>query len=235
MLRHYNQMKAYLDGTGKTVLLSRALSLFIAAGVAAALILPASCYRDRSESSSESPTSPEIPEPPETPTIPELTSTPYLNADDVWISMRYTPEHQGIDFSATKNIPIRAPGSGTFNKHMYYHAAVPRWQVNTEIYIGKYSIDLLFEPGDSVTKVQAQTQYDMLIADGTPVNAGDSLGMLYVAPGQPYAMLHFGVHHVVTGLAECLTIYCSPEVRTAILDLFHRDHPGEQICYCHTY
>ncbi|MCJ7813078.1 hypothetical protein MUP95_07165 [bacterium] len=183
MLRHYNQMKECLDGTGKTVLLSRTLSLLIAAGVAAALILPTSCYRDRSESSSESPTSPEIPETPETPTIPELTSTPYLNADDVWISMRYTPEHQGIDFSATKNIPVRAPGLGTFYKHLYFHPGVPRWQVNTEIYIGNYSIDLLFEPGDSVTKVQAQTQYDMLIADGTPVNAGDSLGMLYVAPG----------------------------------------------------
>ncbi len=229
MLPHDNQMKACFGGRVRTVLFSRALSLLIAGGVAVAMILPASCYRDFTEASDESPAGPEIP------TIPELTSTPYYNADDVWISMRYTPEHQGIDFSAQKNIPVRAPGQGTFYKHLYYHAGVPRWQVNTEIYIGNYSIDLLFEPGDSVTKVQAQTQYDMLIADGTSVSAGDSLGMLYVAPGQPYAMLHFGVHHTITGLAECLTIYCSPEVLTAILDLFHRDHPGEQICYCHTY
>ena len=171
----------------------------------------------------------------ESPLVPELTSTPYINAADVWVSMRYKPEHQGIDFSTLKNIPIRAPGKGTFYKHMYYHPGVPRWQVNTEIYIGKYSIDLLFEPGDFVTQEEAQLQYDMLIADGTPVMAGDSLGMLYRVPGQKYGMLHFGVHHVVTGQAECLTTFCSPEVLTAILNLFHRDYPGEQICYCHTY
>ena len=190
---------------GKTVLSTYAPRLIIAAVVAAALIFPASCNRDRSENTSETPTGPETPETPEIPEIPllpNLTSKPYINADDVWISARYKPDHQGIDFSAKKNITVSAPGQGTFNKHLYFHSGVPRWQVNTEIYIGKYSIDLLFEPGDSVIKEEAQLQYDMLIADGIPVKVGDSLGTLYRAPSQKYTMLYFGVHHVVTGQAE---------------------------------
>jgi hypothetical protein len=166
-----------------------------------------------------------------------LTSTPYKAADDVWISARYTPEHQGIDFSARKEVPVRAMGRGVFKKKMYYHPGVPRWQVNADIIVGDYAIACLFEPGDSVTEAQADTQFARLIADGTPVKSGDLLGMLYLAPGQEHNMFHFGVYKTTTttGQAECPMPYCSPEVRGALLDLYRRDNPGGQICFDHTY
>lgn len=162
---------------------------------------------------------------------------PYEAADDVWISARYTPEHQGIDLSARKDIPIRAMGRGVFRKKMYYHPGVPRWQVNADIIVGDYAIACLFESGDSVTEAQAVTQFDLLATDGMPVSAGDLLGTLYLAPGQEHSMFHFGVYKTTTttGQAECPMPYCSPEVRAALLDLYRRDNPGGQICFDHTY
>jgi hypothetical protein len=175
------------------------------------------------------------PEPPASDPVPELASTPYGTADDVWISARYSPEHQGIDFSARKEIAVKAPGSGVFYKNLYFHPGVPRWQVNAEIRVGKYAIDCLFEPGDSVTEAQARTQFDMLVSDGTEVNAGDLLGRLTVAPGQEHSMFHLGVRLSTTGQAECPMPYCTPEVRAALLALYRRDQPGGQICTDHTY
>jgi hypothetical protein len=194
--------------------------------VVSALLSSASCRHDDSHTS---------PTGPATPTVPELTSTPYRAAEDVWISARYTPEHQGIDFSAPKDIPISAPGSGVFYKQKYFHPGVPRWQVNAEIRVGKYAIECLFESGDSVTEAQADTQFARLIADGTTVKAGDPLGTLFLAPGQEHSMFHFGVRLTTTGQAECPMPYCSPEVSAALLDLYRRDHPGGQICFDHTY
>jgi hypothetical protein len=164
-----------------------------------------------------------------------LASLPYETAGDVWISARYTAEHQGIDFSARKDIPIRAAGAGIFHKKMYYHAGVPRWQVNAEIGVGKYAIDCLFEPGDSVSQAQASSQFDMLVADGTPVKAGDVLGTLLFAPGNRYSMFHLGVRLTTTGQAECPMPYCTASVRTALLELYRRDNPGGQICSDHVY
>ncbi len=203
-----------------------AIRLFIATAVAMVMILQVSC---RSDDSGESATGPDAP------LIPVLETTPYITPADVWVSARYTTTHPGVDVSARKDIPTRAMGDGIFHKQMYYHEGVPRWQVNAEITVGKYGIDYLFESGNSVTEAQAKTQFDMLIADGTPVKAGDLLGNLYLAPGQDHSYLHFGVRYAITGQAECLMPYCTPEVRTALLELYRRDNPGGQICYDHVY
>jgi hypothetical protein len=179
--------------------------------------------------------SPAAPEDPDSPEIPELTSLPYEAAGDVWVSARYSAEHPGIDFSARKDIAIRAPGTGIFHKSKYYHPGVPRWQVNAEIAVGKYAIDCLFESGDRVTEAQADTQFARLIGDGTAVKAGEPLGTLFLAPGQEHSMFHLGVRLTTTGQAECPMPYCSQEVRDALLALYRRDNPGGQICDDHTY
>jgi len=202
--------------------------------IAVVLVLLVSCRRGGYPAS---PTDSATPTSPTSPTVPELASVPYEVANDVWISARFVPEHQGIDFSARKDIPIRAAGSGIFHKNMYYHPGVPRWQVNAEIGVGKYAIDCLFEPGSSVTEGQARSQFDMLVADGTAVRAGDRLGTLYLAPGNNQTTLHLGVRLTTTnpGTAFCPMLYCTPQVRAALLDLYRRDNPGGQICSDHVY
>jgi hypothetical protein len=198
--------------------------------VSTSMMLMASC---RHKDSAESPTSPSVS------SIPELASTPYQAAGDVWVSARFSPEHQGIDFSARKDVPIRAAGAGVFHKNMYYHPGVPRWQVNAEISVGKgeYAIDCLFEPGNSVTEAQARSQFDMLVADGTTVKAGDRLGTLTLAPGNNQTTLHLGVRLTTTnpGTAYCPMPYCTASVRAALLNLYRRDNPGGQICSDHVY
>ncbi len=162
---------------------------------------------------------------------PSITSLPINTADPVSITIGYTSVHPGVDFSAHQNIAVVAPCDGVFHKDMYFHAGVPRWQVNAEIRLGKYAVELLFESGDSVTEAQAQTQYDMLLEDGTPVQAGDLLGSLYLAPGQPRAYLHLAVRWSPTGEFFCPLSYLSPQVKADMLELYFESFPGGQLCY----
>jgi hypothetical protein len=86
------------------------MNLQCATIAATAFILLASCDRDKAPTSSDAPA---------VPAIPEIASVPYENAADVWISARYKPDHLGIDFSATKEIPVRAPGGQICYDHTY--------------------------------------------------------------------------------------------------------------------
>ena len=123
------------------------------------------------------------------------------------------------------------PAPGGFEKKLYYHAGVPRWQVNATIYSGDSAIDCLFEPGEDVTEAQGRQQLDMLIPDG-PVRAGDILGRLYFVPGSRMAILHLGVRvSTAGGDAECPLLFATPEVRASLVALFTRDLPGRRICF----
>ncbi len=169
------------------------------------------------------------PSPPEA-TIPEISFTPYLDAADVRFYVPYKADHPGIDVTATGEIVIRAPCSGDFVKELYYHAGVPRWQVNAMILVGDYSVELLFEPGDAVTEAEGRAQFDMIIPDG-PVQAGDTLGRLYLAPGNPHSIFHLGVRQTITGETSCPLSFSTPDVQQALLALMNRDIPGRKICY----
>jgi hypothetical protein len=162
---------------------------------------------------------------------PSLAATPYEDAGDVSFYVPYKPGHQGFDFSASHDIVIRAPSSGRFEKKLYYHAGVPRWQVNATIYSGDAAVDCLFEPGEQVTEQQGRQQFDMLIPDGQ-VKAGDVLGRLLFVPGSRMAIFHLGVRESTSGgEAQCPLTYATPEVRESLLALFGRDLPGQQICF----
>jgi hypothetical protein len=162
--------------------------------------------------------------------VPLLAATPYYNAADVKFYTPYRIDHPGFDITARKEIAIRAPGSGRFRKKLYYHAGVPRWQVNCDILVGDYAIECLFEPGDHVPQETAQRQFDLLIAEGE-VTAGDVLGTLIIASGNEHAYFHWGVRNTKTGLTECPLLYATPQVRDALLALLQRDLPGKKICF----
>jgi murein DD-endopeptidase MepM/ murein hydrolase activator NlpD len=164
------------------------------------------------------------------PAVPEISSTPYLSDADVTFYRRFEPEHEGVDLAALRDIPIRAACSGTFRKELYYHPTSQRWQVNTGIWVGDYSVDGLFEPGAQVSQATGQAQFDALVADNTQVRAGELLGTLLLAPGNAFAIFHFGVHRGTTGAAECPLQYCSAAVRTQLQSLAQRDHPGWEVC-----
>jgi hypothetical protein len=161
---------------------------------------------------------------------PNIDYVPYTDPGEVWISRAYSPEHQGIDISTGQVIDLIAPSDGTFLKEMYYHAGVPRWQVNAEIRKGGYAVELLLEPGDSVTETEAQVQYDMLIADGTKVKAGDLLGKRIIAPGQPYSILHLALRENSTGTFVCPLGHLSGQAEADLLMLFQRDNPVAEFC-----
>ena len=95
----------------------------------------------------------------DTPDSPWIDALPYSDPQQVWVSRPYEAGHQGIDISTDQVIDLISPGEGTFLKEMYYHAGVPRWQVNAEIRQGGYAIELLLEPGDRVSEAEAQSQY----------------------------------------------------------------------------
>ena len=165
---------------------------------------------------------------------PDLAALPYKHASDVKFYVPYRSDHPGLDITARKEIVISAPASGRFVKKLYYHAGVPRWQVNSQIFIGDYAIECLFEPGDFVTKATAQRQFDLLIPD-REVKAGDVLGTLIIAPGMKFSIFHWGVRNCKTGLTECPLLYATPQVREALLALLHRDLPGKKICFDQNY
>ena len=162
--------------------------------------------------------------------LPRIESLPYTDPEQVWVSRPYESGHQGIDISTDQVIDLISPGDGIFHKDMYYHAGVPRWQVNTEIRQGGYAIEMLLEPGNSVSQAEAQIQYDMLIPNGTRVKAGDLLGQRYIASGQPYAILHLAVRENSSGTFFCPLGYISEQAGTDLLALFHRDYPGGTLC-----
>ena len=166
----------------------------------------------------------------DTPDSPWIDALPYSDPQQVWISRPYEAGHQGIDISTDQVIDLISPGEGTFLKEMYYHAGVPRWQVNAEIRQGGYAIELLLEPGDSVSEAEAQRQYDLLIPDGTRVKAGDLLGQRIIATGQPYSILHLAVRENSTGTFFCPMEYMAEGAGADLLTLFQRDYPGEEIC-----
>jgi len=166
----------------------------------------------------------------DTPDSPRIDNLPYTDPEQVWISRAYEAGHQGIDISADQVIDIVSPGEGTFLKSMYYHAGVPRWQVNAEIRQGGYAVELLLEPGNSVSEAEAQIQYEMLIPNGTEVKAGDLLGQRYIAYGQPYSILHMAVRQNSNGTFFCPLGSMAEQAVSDLLELFHRDHPGEEIC-----
>ncbi len=167
---------------------------------------------------------------PSIPEIFEISCTPYVSDSEVFFYRRYEAEHNGIDFSARQKITIRAACSGTFHKELYYHPTAQRWQVNTGIWVGDYSLDGLFEPGNQVSEEVGRAQFEALVADGTEVNAGDSLGLLLLDPRNEYAIFHFGMHRGSTGQAECPLPYCTDEVKVQLQALANRDHPGWEVC-----
>jgi len=167
--------------------------------------------------------------------LPQLTSVPYVSADDVRFYRRFEAEHGGIDLSATREIAIRAVCSGIFNKKLYYHPTSLRWQVNCEIVVGDYAVDCLFEPGSQVTEAQGRLQLDKLVADGTHVIAGELLGRLTLAPGNDITLLHFGVRYRPENRTECPLKYSSAEVQAQLQALAQRDHPGWQVCTIDTF
>jgi hypothetical protein len=71
----------------------------------------------------------------------------------------------------------------------------------------------------------------MLLEDGTQVKAGDPLGSLYLAPGQPRAYLHLAVRWSPTGEFFCPLPYLSPQVKADMLELYFESFPGGQLCY----
>ena len=164
------------------------------------------------------------------PSIPEISCTPYVSENDVSFYRRFEAEHNGIDLTARQAITIRAGCSGTFRKELYFHPSSLRWQVNTGIWVGDYSLDGLFEPGNQVSEEVGRAQFDALVADGTEVDAGDSLGQLLLDPRNEYAIFHFGLHRGTTGQAECPLSYCSAAVRAQLQSLAQRDHPGWEVC-----
>ncbi len=161
---------------------------------------------------------------------PTIEYVPYTDPGVVWISRVYSPEHQGIDISTDQVIDLIAPSDGTFLKEMYFHAGVPRWQVNAEVRRGGYAVELLLEPGDRVTEAEAQVQYDMLIPDGTRVKAGDLLGQRIIAPGQPYSILHLALRENSTGTFVCPLDHLSEGAAADLLMLFQRDNPQVEFC-----
>lgn len=159
-----------------------------------------------------------------------LAATPYLDAGDVAFYVPFKPGHEGFDFSAQRDVVIRAPSSGRFEKKLYYHEGVPRWQVNATIYVAGSAVDCLFEPGESVTEEQGRLQFDMLVPDG-PVQAGDVLGRLLFVPGSRMAIFHLGVRRSTAGGSpECPLLSATPEVRDSLTALFNRDLSGQRIC-----
>lgn len=164
------------------------------------------------------------------PSIAEISCTPYVSDSDVFFYRRYEPEHNGIDLMARREITIRAACSGTFRKELYFHPTSLRWQVNTGIWAGDYSVDGLFEPGNHVSEDVGRAQFAALVADGSEVNAGDILGRLLLDPRNEYAIFHFGMHRGTMGLAECPLAYCTVEVRAQLQALAQRDHPGWEVC-----
>jgi hypothetical protein len=167
--------------------------------------------------------------------LPQLTSVPYVSADDVRFYRRFEAGHGGIDLSATKEIAIRAMCPGTFSKKLYYHPTSLRWQVNCEIAVGDYAVDYLFEPGSQVSETQGRLQFDKLIADGSKVSAGEPLGPLTLAPGNDITLLHFGVRYRPENRTECPLKYSTAEVQAQLQALAQRDHPGWQVCTIDTY
>jgi hypothetical protein len=197
--------------------------------VAAIVLSLVSCSTDP-----DSPSAGETPAPSPAGT-PSLAATPYVDAGDVEFYRPFEPDHRGFDFSTRRDIVIRAPSDGRFEKKLYYHPGVPRWQVNATIYTGDSAIDCLFEPGEDVTEQQGRQQFEMLIPDG-PVKAGDVLGRLFFVPGSRMAIFHLGVRVSTRGgEAECPLIYATPEVREALIALFRRDLPGQRICFDQSY
>ena len=164
------------------------------------------------------------------PSIPEISCTPHVSAGDVFFYRRYEPEHNGIDLMARQEIEIRAACSGTFRKELYFHPTSLRWQVNTGIWAGDYSVDGLFEPGNLVSEAVGRAQFDALLADGSQVHAGDSLGRLLLDARNEYAIFHFGLHRGTTGQAECPLAYCTAAVGAQLQALAQRDHPGWEVC-----
>jgi hypothetical protein len=162
--------------------------------------------------------------------LPRIETLPYTDPEQVWISRAYSSEHQGVDISTDQVIDLIAPSDGTFLKEMYFHAGVPRWQVNAEVRMGGYAVELLLEPGNSVTEAEAQEQYNMLISNGARVKAGDLLGQRFIAPGQPYSILHLAVRENSTGTFFCPLGYISEQAGADLLELFYRDYPGGTLC-----
>jgi hypothetical protein len=162
--------------------------------------------------------------------LPELAALPYENPADIRFYTPYRVDHPGLDITARKEITIHAPGSGRFEKVLYYHPGVPRWQVNCQIFIGEYAIECLFEPGNQVPEAEARRQFNLLIANGD-VKAGDVLGTLIIAPGNEFSIFHWGVRNSKTSQTFCPLLYATAPVRSALLALIQRDLPGTQICF----
>jgi hypothetical protein len=124
---------------------------------------------------------------------PVFTFTPFVASSEVYYQGGYSPSHNGIDVGANQNASFRAVCNGTFTKQKFQNDITGRWQVNTTIvYNATYSIGYKFESFGGVSDESvANTQYDLLIASGTSVVPGDSLGQLYfVGSG---AHVHFDI------------------------------------------
>ncbi len=157
-----------------------------------------------------------------------FTSASFVNSEEVSITQGCTPTHIGIDIFATQEAQFRAVCDGIFSKEMFYNERNGMWQVNCTIQDSSEFRPIYgFEPfGQAGDRSPADIQYDKLIPDGSEVQAGDIIGVLY--PVGDDAHVHFGVHP-----ESCPMNFFADQAQAEMLALFWRDNPGEQICYDH--
>ncbi len=166
---------------------------------------------------------------------PIFTVTPYVSSDEVYLSGNWSPTHNGFHMMTLNEghpAHIRAVCGGIFTKGKYQNEITGRWQVSTSIdYGSQYLIHYSFEPmGSANDPIPADIQYNLLIADGTRVSAGDVLGQLLVS-GEA-AHVCFGLSHNNFGL--CAMPYFTTAVSAEILAVWRRTNlPGNPICTDH--
>jgi hypothetical protein len=164
---------------------------------------------------------------------PVFSFTPFTSSAEVFIRGQYSATHNGIDiFDAfsTVEAEFRAVCGGTFTKTKF-HNGVGRWQVNCMIvYDSNYIVMYAFEPfGADNDEAPADTQYGMLIADGTTVESGQALGrLLYVGDG---AHVHFGITKNFSW--ECPMPYFTTAASEEMLVVFRLTETGQPICTDH--
>jgi hypothetical protein len=160
---------------------------------------------------------------------PVLFVTPFTSSTDVFIRGQYSATHNGIDIFSSVEAEFRAVCGGTFTKEKFYNG-VGRWQVNCTIqYDSNYVVMYAFEPfGAYHDEAPADTQYGMLIANGTIVHSGEALGrLLYRGDG---AHIHFGI--TKSSSWECPMSYFTTSASEEMLVVFRRTETGS-ICTDH--
>lgn len=162
---------------------------------------------------------------------PIFTCTPFVNSGEVFTrdEPMCTATHLAFDIFSSVEASFRAVCSGVFTKEKLYNTGNRKWQVCSWIHFNSsYKANYNFEPfGADDDPGPVDIQYDMLIADGTTVEAGDTLGKLY-STGLAVPHVDFGLYP-----RSCPMNSFTASVSAEMLALYWRDHPGKQICYDH--